>query len=82
VTQFSVPLAVPDPPLELAHVTAATPTLSCAMPLTTSELSEVDTLVVAGDKMVSDGGVVSGPGGVGFGGVGCWFRVIVRLRVT
>jgi len=38
------------------------------------ELSEVETLVVAGDKIVRDGAVVSDPGvglpGVGFPGVG------------
>lgn len=67
--QFFVPLAVPDAPLELAHVTEATPTLSCAVPWTTNEVSEVETLVLAGDKIVIDGGVVSGPG-VGVMGVG------------
>jgi hypothetical protein len=76
VIQLFVPLAVPDTPLELDHVTEATPTLSCAVPWTTNEVSEVETLVLAGDKIVIDGGVVSGPGvgvagvgvGVGFGG--------------
>jgi hypothetical protein len=76
VIQLFVPLAVPDTPLELDHVTEATPTLSCAVPWTTNEVSEVDTLVLAGNKIVIDGGVVSGPSvgtagvgvGVGFGG--------------
>ena len=73
--QLFVPLAVPDTPLELDHVTEATPTLSCAVPWTTKELSEVETLVLAGDKIVMDGGVVSGPGGgvVGFGFTGVGF---------
>src|ERR1700692_3069713 len=58
------------------------------MPWTINELSEVATLVLAGDKIVNDGGVVSGPGvgttGVGLGGVGLDNRLrgIVRLRVT
>lgn len=88
VIQLVVPLAVPDPPVELDHVTLATPTLSLALPLTTIELELVTTLVLGGDRMVNDGGVVSGPldGGVGDGGVvgglplgglGCW-----RLTVT
>ena len=69
MVQLFVPLAVPDPPLELAHVTKATPTLSFAVPCITNELADVAKLVVAGDKIVIDGGVVSGPG-VGFAGVG------------
>jgi|HubBroStandDraft_4_1064222.scaffolds.fasta_scaffold1280916_1 hypothetical protein len=76
VIQLFVPLAVPDTPLELDHVTEATPTLSCAVPWTTNEISEVETLMLAGDRIVIDGGVVSGPSvgiagvgvGVGFGG--------------
>jgi hypothetical protein len=42
VVQLVVPLAVPDPPLELDQVTEATPTLSEAVPLTTNELEEVE----------------------------------------
>jgi hypothetical protein len=75
---LSVPVAVPDPPLELNHVTAATPTLSWAVPRTTNELSEVDTLLVAGERIVRDGGVVSVPG-VGFVAA---LRVIVRRCVA
>lgn len=61
-----MPVAVPDPPVELDQVTWLTPILSLAVPLTTSEVAEVAILVLAGDKIVSDGGVVSGPG-VGLG---------------
>ena len=67
MAQLFVPVAVPVPPLELNHVTAATPTLSWAVPRTTNELSDVETLVVEGERIVSDGGVVSVPG-VGVGG--------------
>lgn len=88
--QLLVPLAVPDCPLELDHVTEATPTLSCAIPWTINELLDVETLVLAGDKTVKDGGVVSGPGvgvagggvtGVGFTGVGAGVGLDNRLRV-
>ena len=61
VDQLVVPFAVPDPPVEVAHVTWATPTLSLAIPLTTIELADVATLVIGGDKMVIEGGTVSGP---------------------
>jgi hypothetical protein len=70
-----VPVAVPDPPVELDHVIFATPTLSVAVPLTTSELAAVEILLLAGDRTVIEGGVVSGPGaGAGGGLVGkaCW----------
>jgi hypothetical protein len=70
VVQFSVPVAVPELPVELDQVTAATPTLSCAVPLTVNELDEVEGLLVDGETMASDGGVVSGP--VGGGGTGGW----------
>ena len=42
VLQLLVPAAVPDVPFEVAHVTDATPTLSVAVPLTMSELDEVE----------------------------------------
>jgi hypothetical protein len=61
VTQLSVPLAVPDPPVELDQVTNATLTLSCDVPLTTIALAEVEKLLTDGETMESDGGVVSGP---------------------
>ncbi|HEV8038752.1 MAG TPA: hypothetical protein VGP62_07800 [Bryobacteraceae bacterium] len=41
VLQFVVPLAVPESPLDVAHVTDVTPTLSVAVPLTTKELADV-----------------------------------------
>jgi hypothetical protein len=41
VLQLVVPLAVPDVPLEVTHVTDATPTLSVAVPLTIRELADV-----------------------------------------
>ena len=85
MTQLFVPLAAPDTPLELDQATQATPTLSHAVPWTTIPLAEVETLVLAGDKIVNVGGVVSGPdvGFVGVGaGAGTWLRIIVRLRVT
>jgi len=42
VLQLVVPVAVPDPPVELFHVILATPTLSLAVPLTAIELAEVE----------------------------------------
>ena len=41
VLQLAVPLAVPVAPLDVAHVTDVTPTLSVAVPLTTNELADV-----------------------------------------
>ena len=76
-----MPVAVPDPPVELDHIILATPTLSVAVPLTTSELAVVAILLLAGDRTVSEGGVVSEPGagaGGGFVGETCW-RVTVRF---
>ncbi len=61
VVQLLVPVAVPDPPVELDHVTCATPTLSCAVPLTTIELAEVATVVMAGERMVTEGGTADPP---------------------
>lgn len=80
--QFVVPFAIPESPFELDHVTEATPVLSWAVPVTTSELADVEKFVVPGDSIVIEGGVLSGPG-VGFPGVGfgCC-RVIVKLRDT
>ena len=42
VLQLVVPLAVPVVPLDVAHVTDVTPTLSVPVPLTTSELADVE----------------------------------------
>ena len=58
---MDVPVAIPDAPVELDHVTSVTPTLSCAVPLTTIEVADVATVVMAGDKMVTDGGAVEPP---------------------
>ena len=69
VAQLFVPLATPESPFDVDQVTCATPTLSNAVPLTTMEAADVVTLVMAGERTVMDGGVVSGPG-VGFEGVG------------
>ncbi len=52
---------MPAPPVELDQVTCATPALSCAVPLTTIELADVATVVIAGDKMIMDGGAVVPP---------------------
>jgi hypothetical protein len=41
VLQLVVPLALPDVPLDVAHVAAATPALSVAVPLTTSAPADV-----------------------------------------
>jgi hypothetical protein len=40
-----VPEAMPEAPVDTDHFTDATPTLSLAVPLTTSFASEVDTMV-------------------------------------
>jgi len=64
---------MPDSPVEVDHVTCATPTLSWAAPLTTIELAEVATVVIAGERMVKEGGAVSPPEpgfAGGFAGVG------------
>ena len=71
--QFVVPAAAPVSPVEVLHFTAVTPTLSAATPVTLRVAAEVETIVNAGEVMVSDGGVASVPGfagGVGAGGVG------------
>src|ERR1051326_7836285 len=69
VDQFVVPVAAPDPPVELLQVTDATPTLSEAVPENTTVDAVVNTFVLAGDAIVTVGGVVSLPF-VGVDGVG------------
>ncbi len=69
VDQLAVPFAAPDPPVEVAHVTCDTPTLSLAIPLTAIELADVATLVIGGDRIVIEGGVVSDPVGDGVVGL-------------
>lgn len=70
VDQLLVPEAEPEPPVELVQVTCATPRLSCAVPLTTIELTDVETKVEAGDRIVSDGGAELPPGLGLAGGLG------------
>ncbi len=55
----SVPVAVPEAPVEVDHTTELTPTLSEAMPWKVMLLAVVETMVDAGFVMVSEGGVVS-----------------------
>lgn len=69
--QLFVPDATPDPPVEVVHVTCEIPRASCAVPLTTIDAAEVETIVVAGDRIVKDGGAPPGLGllgGLGFAG--------------
>ena len=87
---MDVPVAIPAAPVELDHVTSVTPTLSCAVPLTTTVLADVATVVMAGDKMVIDGGAVEPPVpgvaggvtgglaliGVSTGGLGGWLVTV------
>ena len=57
--QLRVPEAVPEYPVELVHFTAATPTLSLAVPLTAMVAEDVATMVNPGETILSDGGVAS-----------------------
>ena len=68
---LAVPAAVPEYPFEVVHFTATTPTLSLAVPLTAMEAEDVATIVNPGERILSDGGVVSPLRGAGAGvGVG------------
>ena len=76
--QDAVPAATPDPPVELIHFTAATATLSLAVPLIAIDEADVEVMLNPGVLICSEGGVVS-PGagegagagvGAGVGGVG------------
>jgi hypothetical protein len=74
-------MALPDAPVELDHVTDVTPAV--AVPLKAILSADVETMVIAGELMVRDGGpegaVVTGgvvTGGVVTGGVEAW-RVTV-----
>jgi hypothetical protein len=67
-------VALPEEPVELDHVTDVT--LAVAVPLNAMVAADVETMVIAGEAMVSDGGpegdVVTGgvvTGGVVTGGV-------------
>src|SRR5437870_10096617 len=75
--QFAVPLAVPEEPVLVAQVTAATPTLSLAVPLIVMEAAEVETVAEAGEAIASEGGVVSWDGSGG-----ALWRVTVTGCVT
>ena len=76
--QDAVPAATPEPPVELVHFTAATATLSFAVPLIAIDEADVEVMLNPGVLICSEGGVVS-PGagegggagvGAGTGGVG------------
>ena len=51
-----MPEATPEPPVEVLHVTSATPMLDCAVPLTIMEPEDVATMVMGGDRMLIAGG--------------------------
>ena len=68
--QPAVPAASPALPVEVVHFTAVTPTLSPATPLTVIAAEEVEMMLKPGDRMVSDGGVLSEPAGGCTGVVG------------
>lgn len=59
VLQLLVPLATPEDPFELDHVTEATPMLSRAVPLIAMLDADVYETELAGDTMDTEGGVVS-----------------------
>ena len=65
----AVPDATPEKPREVDHWTEVTPTLSEAVPLMGRDVADVDRIVTPGERMVSDGGVVSGVAGAGAVGV-------------
>ena len=60
-----VPLAVPDPPVELFQVTDVVP--ADAVPLTVMLSADVETIVKPGDVICSAGGEPGGGAGVGVG---------------
>src|SRR5262245_16627366 len=81
--QDAVPAAIPVPPAELVHLTAATATLSLAVPLMATDGADFEVMVIPGALSCSEGGVLSpgtgegagagvgaGTGGVGVGVVG------------
>jgi len=68
-------VATPLSPNDVDHLTAATPAVSDAVPLSRIVAAVVETMEPEGDVMEIDGGVVSGfaggcTGGAGGGGVG------------
>lgn len=56
--QLAVPLAVPDPPVELDHVTEVTS--PDAVPAMVIEAAEVDTIVNPGEVIFKAGGPAAG----------------------
>lgn len=56
--QALVPSAVPEPPVELVHVTEARPPLSRAVPCMDSELAGVVKVAIAGETTLRLGGAV------------------------
>jgi hypothetical protein len=72
--QLVVPQAVPEPPVDVVHCTAATPTLSDAVPVTVSHAADVLTIVEPGEVIRREGGaasvLVAGVVGVGAGVTG------------
>ena len=61
IAQLLVPVAVPDVPVELAHVTVATPAMSRAVPVTDIEEAAVESVVKEGETMAMLGGAVLVP---------------------
>jgi hypothetical protein len=61
--QLVVPVATPEVPKLVAHVTRLTATLSLAVPLMVTDAAVVDMVAEAeeGDPILSVGGVVSAP---------------------
>lgn len=66
VCQRPVPEAVPESPAAVDQVTALTPTLSEAIPLSTNVLAVVDNTEELGFVIVSEGAVRSGDAGSDF----------------
>jgi hypothetical protein len=70
--QLVVPAAVPEPPVDVDHVTEVTPELSAAVPVTVRNAAVVLRMVEAGEVIRSEGGVgLALTGGVAGVGVDC-----------
>src|SRR4051794_15420701 len=66
--QDVVPIAAPEPPVDVVHLTAVIPTLSLATPLKAMDAAPVEAIEEPGVLICSDGAEVST--GVGLGAVG------------
>ena len=55
--QLVVPAAVPEPPVDVDHVTEVIPKLSAAVPITVRDAAVALMMVDAGEVIRSDGGV-------------------------